>query len=121
MNIMEPIIALCKRRGFFYPSSEIYGGLANTWDFGHYGILLKNNLRDFWWKKFVLQRSDIVGVDASTILPPKVWEASGHLTGFNDALVDCRNCHFRRLMFVNLIYFLRQRLESSILTNQRPI
>jgi len=95
MNIMEPIIALCKRRGFFYPSSEIYGGLANTWDFGHYGILLKNNLRDFWWKKFVLQRSDMVGVDASTILPPKVWEASGHLTGFNDALVDCRNCHFR--------------------------
>ncbi|KKP68560.1 MAG: Glycine-tRNA ligase [Candidatus Roizmanbacteria bacterium GW2011_GWA2_35_19] len=92
---MEPIIALCKRRGFLYPSSEIYGGLANTWDFGHYGTLLKNNLRDMWWKKFVLQRSDMVGVDASTILPPRVWEASGHLTGFNDALIDCKNCHFR--------------------------
>lgn len=92
---MDEIISLCKRRGFFYPSSEIYGGLANTWDFGHYGVLLKNNLRDIWWKKFVLERNDMVGIDASTILSPRVWEASGHLTGFNDALVDCKKCHFR--------------------------
>jgi len=88
-------VALCKRRGFIYPSSEIYGGLANTWDFGHYGTLLKNNLRDWWWKKFVLERDNMVGIDASVILNPKVWQASGHVTGFNDALVDCKNCHFR--------------------------
>ena len=92
---MDSIIALAKRRGFFYPSSEIYGGLANTWDFGHYGVLLKNNLRDLWIKRFVLDRKDIVMVDASVILNPKVWEASGHVTGFNDALVDCKNCKYR--------------------------
>lgn len=92
---MEPIVALCKRRGFIYPSSDIYGGLANTWDFGHYGTLLKNNLRDWWWKRFVLERSNMVGIDASTILSPKVWQASGHVTGFNDALVDCKKCKNR--------------------------
>lgn len=92
---MEPIIALAKRRGFFYPSSEIYGGLANTWDFGHYGVLLKNNLRDWWIKKIVRDRDDIVMVDSSVILNPKVWEASGHVAGFNDALVECKNCHAR--------------------------
>lgn len=92
---MEEIIALAKRRGFVYPSSEIYGGLANTWDFGHYGTLLKNNLRDYWWKFFVLNRDDMVGLDASIFLNPKVWEASGHVAGFTDALVDCRNCHNR--------------------------
>lgn len=92
---MEEIIALCKRRGFFFPSSEIYGGLANTWDFGHYGTLLKNNLRDLWWKRFVLDRSDMVSVDASIFLNPKVWEASGHVAGFTDALVDCKKCNYR--------------------------
>lgn len=92
---MDSIIALAKRRGFFYPSSEIYGGLANTWDFGHYGVLLKNNLRDVWIKKFVLDRKDIVMVDSPVILNPKVWEASGHVNGFNDALVDCKNCKYR--------------------------
>ena len=92
---MEEIIALCKRRGFFYPASEIYGGLANTWDFGHYGTLLKNNLRDLWWKTFVLDRDNMVGIDASIFLNPRVWEASGHVAGFTDALVDCRNCKFR--------------------------
>lgn len=92
---MDQIVALCKRRGFVYPSSEIYGGMANTWDLGHYGTLLRNNLRDAWWKKFVLDRDDMVGIDASTLLSPKVWEASGHVAGFADAMVDCRNCHFR--------------------------
>ena len=92
---MDDIIALCKRRGFLFPSSEIYGGLANTWDFGHYGTLLKNNLRDLWWKTFVLSRDDMVGIDASIFLNPKVWEASGHVAGFTDALVDCRNCKYR--------------------------
>ncbi|MBI4973890.1 glycine--tRNA ligase [Candidatus Roizmanbacteria bacterium] len=92
---MDDIIALCKRRGFLYPSSDIYGGLANSWDFGHYGTLLKNNIRDSWWHTFVLSRSDMVGLDASIFLNPQVWEASGHVSGFTDSLVDCRNCKFR--------------------------
>lgn len=92
---MEEIIALAKRRSFFYPSSMIYGGLANTWDFGHYGTLLKNNIRDEWIKRFVTGRSDMVMVDSSIILNPKVWEASGHVAGFSDALVDCKNCKTR--------------------------
>ena len=92
---MEEIVALAKRRGFAYPSSDIYGGMANTWDFGHYGVLLKNNLRDAWWKRFVLDRDDMVGVEASIFLNSKVWEASGHVAGFTDALVDCKDCHFR--------------------------
>ncbi|HLC94187.1 MAG TPA: glycine--tRNA ligase [Patescibacteria group bacterium] len=92
---MDKIVALSKRRGFVYPSSEIYGGLANTWDFGHYGTLLKHNIRDLWWKKFVLDRDDMVGIDASIFLNPKVWEASGHVAGFTDALVDCKKCHYR--------------------------
>lgn len=95
MANIEDIVALCKRRGFIYPSSEIYGGLANTWDFGHYGTLLKNNLRDIWWEKFVLDRDDMVGIDASIFLNPKVWEASGHVANFTDALIDCKTCNFR--------------------------
>ena len=92
---MEEIVALAKRRGFVYPSSDIYGGLANSWDFGHYGTLLKNNIRDLWWKTFVLDREDMVGLDASIMLNAKVWEASGHVTGFTDSLIDCKNCRFR--------------------------
>lgn len=102
MVTLEKIIALAKRRGFFYPSSEIYGGLANTWDFGHYGVLLKNNLRDLWWKRFVMFRSDMVGVEASIFLPSSVWEASGHVAGFSDSLVDCKNCK-RRMRADHLI------------------
>ncbi len=94
-NLFEKVVALSKRRGFAYPSSEIYGGLANTWDFGPMGTLLKNNIRDLWWNKFVLSRDDMVGLDASIFLSPKVWEASGHVSNFTDALIDCRNCHFR--------------------------
>lgn len=92
---MEEIVALAKRRGFVYPSSDIYGGLANSWDFGHYGTLLKNNIRDLWWKTFVLDREDMVGLDASIMLNAKVWEASGHVAGFSDSLIDCKNCRFR--------------------------
>ncbi len=91
----QKVVALAKRRGFAYPSSDIYGGMANTWDLGPMGTLLKNNLRDSWWKFFVLDRDDIVGIDASIFLNPAVWEASGHVTGFTDALIDCRNCHNR--------------------------
>lgn len=92
---LDKVVALAKRRGFAYPSSDIYGGMANTWDFGHYGVLLKNNIRDAWWKKFVLDRSDMVGIEASIFLNPKVWEASGHVAGFTDVLIDCKNCQYR--------------------------
>ena len=92
---MDKITALCKRRGFYFPSSDIYGGLANCWDFGHYGTLLKNNLRDLWWKTFVLDRDDMVAIDAAILQSPLVWKASGHISGFNDAMVDCKKCHNR--------------------------
>lgn len=95
MDLTEKIVALAKRRGFVYPSCELYGGLANTWDFGPVGVLLKNNLRDLWWKKFVLDQENMVGIDASTILRPEVWQASGHVAGFNDILVDCKECQGR--------------------------
>ena len=92
---LEKITAWAKRRGFIYPSSEIYGGLANTWDWGPYGTELKNNIRDAWWKKFVHSHENIVGIDSSIILNAKVWEASGHTENFADAMVDCRNCQNR--------------------------
>lgn len=92
---VDKIAALAKRRGFVYPSSEIYGGLANTWDFGHYGTLLKDNLKNWWWKQFVLDRDDMVAVDSAIFLNPKVWQASGHVAGFTDALVDCKACKHR--------------------------
>lgn len=96
MDLMEKVTALAKRRGFVFPSSEIYGGLANVWDWGPAGTLLKNNIRDLWWKKFVLDKDDIVGIDSSTILRPEVWSASGHVAGFNDVLVDCKECKNRK-------------------------
>lgn len=93
---MDKIVSLGKRRGFVYPGSEIYGGLANSWDYGPYGTELKNNIKQAWWKMFVKQRDDMVGIDAALIMNPKVWEASGHLgVGFSDPLVECRNCHER--------------------------
>lgn len=94
-NLMEKIVSLCKRRGFVYPGSEIYGGLANSWDFGPLGVELKNNLRDWWWRKFVRSRSDMAGLDAAILMNPKVWEASGHVANFSDALVDCKKCNSR--------------------------
>ena len=92
---MEKVVALCKRKGFVFPSSEIYGGFANTWDYGPYGIQLKENIKNHWWKTFVQSREDIVGLDSSVILNPKVWEASGHLGSFTDPLMDCKNCQER--------------------------
>lgn len=94
-NLMEKIISLCKRRGFVFPGSEIYGGLANSWDYGPLGVELKNNIKQLWWKRFVQQRDDMVGIDAALIMNPKVWEASGHLKEFSDPLVECKKCHAR--------------------------
>ncbi|MBM3191716.1 MAG: glycine--tRNA ligase [Chlamydiae bacterium] len=92
---LKPIIALCKRRGFIYPGSEIYGGFANTYSFGPYGAQLKKNIKDLWWKSFVQKRKDIVGLDGPILLHSKAWKASGHLDGFNDALIDCKACKSR--------------------------
>jgi glycyl-tRNA synthetase len=94
-NLMEKIVALCKRRGFIFPGSEIYGGLTGTWDYGPLGTLLKNNLKNLWWKEMVQLRSDIVGVDAAIMMNPKAWEASGHVEAFTDPLVECKVCHQR--------------------------
>ncbi|HEY3192012.1 MAG TPA: glycine--tRNA ligase [Solirubrobacterales bacterium] len=86
---LDEIVALCKRRGFIFPASEIYGGFANTYDYGHYGVLLKNNVKAEWWRAMLQERDDIVGLDSAIIQHPKVWEASGHLAGFSDPLVQC--------------------------------
>ncbi|HEV8250593.1 MAG TPA: glycine--tRNA ligase [Gaiellaceae bacterium] len=92
---MEKIVALCRRRGFVFPSSEIYGGLGSTYDYGHYGVLAKNNIRSLWFAAMVQEREDIVALDSAIILNPRVWEASGHVAGFSDPLVDCRTCKLR--------------------------
>ncbi len=95
MTNLDSIVALAKRRGFIYPGSEIYGGLANAWDYGPVGVELKNNIKNLWWKKFVHGRDDIVGLDAAIMMNRKVWEASGHVNNFTDPLVECLNCHYR--------------------------
>jgi glycyl-tRNA synthetase len=92
---MDKIVALAKRRGFVFPSSEIYGGLGSTYDYGHYGVLLKQNVKDAWWRAMLLERDDIVALDSAILQHPRVWEASGHLAGFTDPLVDCRTCKLR--------------------------
>ncbi|NBV76956.1 glycine--tRNA ligase [bacterium] len=92
---MENIISLCKRRGFLFQGSEIYGGLAGTWDYGPLGVSLKNNIKNLWWRMFVESRDDMHGIDAAIIMNPKVWEASGHVAGFSDPLVECKKCKKR--------------------------
>ena len=92
---MEKVVALAKNRGFVYPGSEIYGGLANTWDYGPLGVELKNNVKKAWWKKFVQESPYNVGVDCAILMNPEVWVASGHVGGFSDPLMDCKECHER--------------------------
>lgn len=94
-NKMEKIVSLCKRRGFVFPSSEIYGGLANAYDYGPLGVELKNNLKKIWWKYFIQDRNDMTGLDGGIILSPKIWQASGHVKNFKDPLVECKKCHNR--------------------------
>ncbi|MBI4276440.1 glycine--tRNA ligase [Candidatus Uhrbacteria bacterium] len=94
-DLLDKVISLCKRRGFIFPSSEIYGGLANSWDYGPLGVLLKNNIKAAWWKFFVTGRDDMAGIDSAILMNPKVWEASGHLQNFSDPLVECKKCHHR--------------------------
>lgn len=114
---MEILVSLCKRRGFVYPDSEIYGGFANAWDYGPYGVELKNNIRDAWWKRFVHGRDDVVGLDTPIIQHPKVWEASGHLQNFSDPLVECKSCHHR----FRADHLLEQRQAEPGYDKERPV
>ena len=92
---IEKISSLCKRRGFIYQSSEIYGGLASTWDYGPLGVELKRNVKEHWWNTMVWERDDMVGLDASILMHPDTWRASGHLENFTDPLVECNDCNRR--------------------------
>ena len=94
-ELMDKLVALCKRRGFIFQSSEIYGGINGFWDYGPLGVELKRNVKAAWWEDIVRRRDDIVGLDCSIIMNPKVWEASGHVAGFTDPLVDCKKCKAR--------------------------
>ena len=95
VDSMEKIVALCKSRGYVYPGSEIYGGLANTWDYGPLGNELKNNIKAAWRKKFIQEQPNIVGLDAAILMNPETWVASGHVGGFSDPLIDCKECKTR--------------------------
>ncbi len=92
---MDKIVSLCKRRGFIFPSSEIYGGLGSCWDYGPLGVELKRNIKDAWWRSIVQERNDILGIDASIMMHPQTWVASGHVEGFSDPMVDCKRCRLR--------------------------
>lgn len=111
---MEKIVALCKRKGFIFPACEIYGGFANAYSYGPYGVELKNNIKRLWWKKFIEERDDMVGIDGPILLHPKLWEASGHLGGFNDALVDCKECKRRYRADVLILEAIGQDLEGKL-------
>ncbi len=107
---MEKIVSLCKRRGFIFPGSEIYGGLANSWDYGPLGVELKNNIKQLWWDRFVRQRDDIVGIDTALIMNPKIWEASGHTKTFSDLLSECVSCHHR----VRVDHYLKPKEQTEL-------
>ncbi len=111
---LQEIVSLCKRRGFVYPGSEIYGGLSSTFDYGPYGVELLRNIKNHWWRSFVHERSDIVGIDSGILLHPDVWKASGHVDNFNDPLFDCKNCksRFRVDKFFEELY----KIDSSKLS-----
>src|SRR5438046_5653816 len=94
-NVMDKLVSLAKRRGFVFQSSEIYGGLGSVWDYGPLGVELKKNIKERWWRSLVHEREDIEGLDAAILMHPKVWEASGHVSGFTDPLVDCKHCKNR--------------------------
>ena len=92
---MEKLVSLCRRRGFIFPSSEIYGGLSSCWDYGPLGVELKRNIKNAWWREMVQKRDDVVGIDSSILMHPRTWQASGHLEGFSDPLAECKGCHRR--------------------------
>ena len=95
MTKLEDIVSLCKRRGFIFPGSDVYGGMAGTWDFGPLGVMLKRNIMNEWWKYFVDSRDDMYGIDAAILMNPRTWVASGHTATFADPLVECKECKSR--------------------------
>ena len=94
-DLMDKLVSLCKRRGFIFQSSEIYGGINSCWDFGPMGVEMKRNIKDYWWRTMTQYRNDIEGIDAAILMHPKVWETSGHVEGFTDPMVDCKKCKQR--------------------------
>ena len=110
---MDKLTALCKGRGFIFAGSEIYGGLANTWDYGPLGVELKNNVKRAWWQKFVTENEYNVGVDCAILMNPLTWEASGHLGGFSDPLMDCKNCRTRHRAD-NLVEYFVARIKMDV-------
>src|SRR3954449_8277795 len=118
---MDKIVSLCKRRGLIFAASEIYGGIANTYDYGHYGVLLKRNVVDAWWQAMIGDRDDIVALDSAIIQHPRTWKASGHLAGFTDPLVDCRTCKQRfRADHLDAEHDVRCPRKPSVLPGQGP-
>ncbi|KKU20385.1 MAG: Glycine-tRNA ligase [Microgenomates group bacterium GW2011_GWF1_46_12] len=113
---LADITSLAKRRGFFYPGSDIYGGLANTWDYGPLGAELKKKIKDLWWEQFITRQSDMVGIDSAIISSAKIWEASGHVPNFADAMVDCKTCHTRTRADHLIEGFLKIKVEGKPLT-----
>lgn len=115
---MEKLVALCKNRGFVFPGSEIYGGFANTWDFGPIGVELKNNIKKAWWKRFVQEDPNTYGVDAAILMNPKVWEASGHIASFGDPKMDCKNCKTRHRADTIIENFSKGSISAEAMTNE---
>jgi len=113
---MEKIVSLSKSRGFVFPGSEIYGGLANTWDYGPLGVEFKNNVKKAWWKKFIQESPYNVGLDSAILMNPQTWVASGHVGGFNDPLMDCRACksRFRADKLIEEVMLQRTSAEFSV-------
>jgi len=120
---MDKLVSLCKRRGFIFPSSEIYGGINGFWDYGPLGVELKRNIKEAWWRDNVQMREDMVGIDCSIIMHPKVWEASGHLSGFSDPMVDCRECkgRFRADQVTLLVFAARGAASGSTSSETRQL
>jgi glycyl-tRNA synthetase len=116
---LEVIVSLAKRRGFVYPSSELYGGLRASWDYGPLGVELKNNVKRQWWKSMVTGREDVVGLDSCVILAREVWEASGHVETFSDPLTECTECHkrYRADLYLKSIARTVATRESSLFQN----
>ena len=118
---MDKIVALCKGRGFVFPGSEIYGGLANTWDYGPLGVEFKNNVKKAWWRKFVTESRYNVGLDCAILMNPETWVASGHVGGFNDPLMDCKSCHerFRADKLIEEYAFERgEEIDVAVMSNE---
>ena len=115
---MDKLVALCKNRGIIFPGSEIYGGFANTWDFGPVGVELKNNVKKAWWKRFVQEDNDCFGIDAAILMNPKVWEASGHVQSFGDPKMDCKNCKTRHRADTIIENFTKGKISAEGMTNE---